>query len=276
MRHDYGDTVNPADLQALQEGDLADREEHLYDLINRARSGDDGTAAALRHMISHYSDFHPGLVSRALNQATVFGDASLEQPLLALLTDRDFQCEPWGAMGCADLGFTAAIPMLIPMLDDDRWIAREQAIIGLGMLGDASTVPILAPLLGDSDPYTREAAAAALGTIGGDAAYAALWAELEHRRFQRIGHIASALATFTPRVIPDLIGMATNGDADQRYWAAIALGSTGDDEVIPTLERIMADDEGVTVFDGWVRVAAKKGLRTLRRIQAAVAARTEE
>jgi hypothetical protein len=35
----------------------------------------------------------------------------------------------------------------------------------------------------------------------------------------------------------------------------------------------MADDRGVTVFDGEVRTAAKKALRTLRRIQAAIAER---
>ena len=35
----------------------------------------------------------------------------------------------------------------------------------------------------------------------------------------------------------------------------------------------MADDHGVTVFDGEVRTAAKKAMRTLRRIQAAIAER---
>jgi hypothetical protein len=42
---------------------------------------------------------------------------------------------------------------------------------------------------------------------------------------------------------------------------------------VPMLERMMAHDRGSTVFDGMVSVAAKKGLRTLRRIQAAIAAR---
>jgi hypothetical protein len=36
---------------------------------------------------------------------------------------------------------------------------------------------------------------------------------------------------------------------------------------------LMAYDKGVTVFDGWVGVAAKKALRTQRRIQAAIASR---
>jgi hypothetical protein len=62
-------------------------------------------------------------------------------------------------------------------------------------------------------------------------------------------------------------------DPDQRYWAAVALGSTGDERAVATLERMVAGDRGVTVFDGEVRVAAKKGLRTLRRIQTAIAVR---
>jgi hypothetical protein len=36
----------------------------------------------------------------------------------------------------------------------------------------------------------------------------------------------------------------------------------------------MAEDRGATVFDGQVSVAARKRLRTLRRIQAAVASRS--
>ena len=96
----------------------------------------------------------------------------------------------------------------------------------------------------------RQRAADALATIGGDAALAALWDEFEHRRFPRIGYIASALALFTPEIIPRLSRRPTSDDPDQRYWAAVALGSTGDERAVPTLERLMADDRGVTVFDG--------------------------
>jgi hypothetical protein len=44
---------------------------------------------------------------------------------------------------------------------------------------------------------------------------------------------------------------------------------------VPTLQRLIAEDHGATVFDGRVNVAAKKALRTLRRIQAAIAARAQ-
>jgi HEAT repeat protein len=146
-------------------------------------------------------------------------------------------------------------------------------VTALGQLGDASVVPALRPLLGDHADWLRQRTADALARIGGDAALEALWDEFEHRRFPRIGYLASTLALFTPEVVPRLLAAANGTDPDLRYWAAVALGSTGDDQVVPTLQRLMASDRGVTVFDGEVRAAAKKALRTLRRIQAAVAAR---
>ena len=267
--------MNPADLRSLQDGDLEAREESLYRLLDRAGShGDESAAEALRTLVRDYRDYHRSLYTRALNQAAVFGDATLEAPLLAALADTRYNCQAWAAMGCTALGFRAAVPGLLPLLDHPQWIAREQAIKGLGELGDESVVTALAPLLRDPADWMRQQAADALSKIGGDAALAALWDEFEHRRFPRIGYLASALALFTPDVIPQLCEAAASDDPDQRYWAAVALGSTGDDRVVPTLERLIAEDKGATVFDGQVSVAAKKGLRTLRRIQAAIASRT--
>jgi HEAT repeat protein len=266
--------MKPADQRCLQDGDLKTREESLYLLLDRARSaGDESAAEALRTLVRDYRNYHRSLYTRALNQAAVFGDATLEAPLLTALADTRYNCQAWAAMGCTALGFRAAVPDLLALLDHPQWIAREQAVIGLGRLGDESVVAELAPLLRDPAEWMRQHTAEALSKIGGDTAFAALWAELEHRRFQRIGYIASALAVFTPDVIPALCQAAESDDPDKRYWAAVALGSTGDDRAVPTLERLMATDQGATVFDGRVNVAAKKGLRTLRRIQAAIASR---
>ena len=268
--------MNPADLHSLQEGDLDTREGHLYLLLNRVREGGDESAAqALRALVRDYRRYHRSLYTRAMNQAAVFGDATLETPLLAALADTQYNCQAWAAMGCTALGFRAAVPDLLALLDHPQWIAREQAVIGLGKLGDESVVAALTPLLHDPAEWMRQRTAEALSKIGGETAFAALWAEFEHRRFQRIGYIASALARFTPDVIPALCEAAASDDPDKRYWASVALGSTGDDRAVATLERLMATDQGATVFDGRVSVAAKKGLRTLRRIQAAIAARTE-
>jgi HEAT repeat protein len=272
--------VNPADLQALRDGTLADREEHLYRLLDRARDvGDESAAEALRTLVRNYRDHHRSIYTRAMNQAEVFGDASLEQPLLAALGDTGYNCQAWAAMGCTALGFRSAVGHLYELLDDPQWMIQEQAMIGLGVLcepGDPVAVAALAPLLRDPREWTRQRAAEAIATIGGDPALGALWDAFEHRQFQRIGYIASAIARFGPAVVPRLCAAAGSDDPNQRYWAAIALGSTGEDAAVATLERLMAEDQGATVFDGRVSVAAKKGLRTVRRIQAAIAARTAD
>lgn len=267
--------MNPADLRSLRDGDLDSRTERLSRLLDRAGThGDESAADTLRALVRDYPAYHRTLFCRAMNRAAVFGDDSLEVPLRAALTDTRYNCQAWAAMGCTALGIRAAVPDLLPLLDHEQWMAREQAVIGLGELGDESVVPALVPLLHDPADWMRNRTAEALAVLGGDAALAALWAELEHRRYQRIGHVASALARFPPDVvIPRLTAMAGSDDPDQRYWAAVALGSTGDDRAVPTLERLQATDRGRTVFDGEVRAAAKKALRTLRRIQAAIAAR---
>lgn len=266
--------VHTDDRRPLQDGDLETREEYLNDLLDRCRETGDGEAAEeLRALVRDYPNHHRTLFTRAMNQAAVFGDATLEAPLLAALADTRYNCQAWAAMGCTALGFRAAVPLLQTLVDNPQWMVQEQAVIGLGELGDESVVPTLVPLLADPADWVRQRAAEALATIGGPAARAALLDQLEHRRFPRIGYIASALALFTPDIIPRLTEVAGTDDPNQRYWAAVALGSTGDDRAVATLERLAAHDRGVTVFDGEVAVAARKGLRTLRRIQSAIAAR---
>jgi hypothetical protein len=270
----YGRAVNPADLQGLRSGDLETREAHVHQLLDRAGThGDESAIAALQALVHDYRDFHRSLYSRALNHAAVFADPALQEPLLAALGDTGYNCQAWAAMGCAAMDVRAAVPQLVTLLDHPQWMVRAETVTALGRLGDASVVPALRPLLGDQADWLRQRTAEALARIGGEAALEALWHEFEHRRFPRIGYLASNLALFAPEVVPRLLAAADSADPDQRYWAAVALGSTGDERTVPTLERLLADDRGVTVFDGEVRTAAKKALRTLRRIQAAIAGR---
>jgi hypothetical protein len=268
--------VNPADLQGLRSGNLESREAHVHQLLDRARADRDESAiAALHVLVRDYREFHRSLYSRAMNQAAVFADAGLEEPLLAALADTRYNCQAWAAMGCAAMDIRAAVPQLVTLLDHEQWIVRGETVTALGRLGDASVVPALSPLLGDQADWLRQRTADTLAALGGPAALEALWYEFEHRRFPRIGYLASTLASFTPEVVPRLLAAADSPDPDQRYWAAVALGSTGDDRAVPTLERLLATDRGTTVFDGEVRAAAKKALRTLRRIKTAIANRQE-
>jgi hypothetical protein len=275
-RRPYDPRVN-ADLTSLRTGDLDSREEHLYRLLDRARDHADPSAtAALRALVSDYPAYHRSLYTRAMNQAEAFADPGLSGPLLEALADTRYNCQAWAAMGCAAMNVREAVPQLVALLDHPQWIVVDEATKALGTLGDASVVPALRPLLDDSAEWLRQRAAEALGNIGGTEAMDALWDAFEHRSFPRIGYIASALALFTPDIIPRLVDAASDPDPNLRYWAAVALGSTGDERVVATLERMLAEDRGATVFDGEVRAAAKKALRTVRRIQAAIAARSTE
>jgi HEAT repeat protein len=269
--------VNPADLQGLRSGDLETREAHVHHLLDRARAdGDESAIAALHVLVRDYREFHRSLYSRAMNQAAVFADAGLEEPLLAALADTRYNCQAWAAMGCAAMDIRAAVPQLVTLLDHAQWIVRGETVTALTRLGDASVVPALRPLLGDEADWLRQRTADALAHIGGEAALEALWHEFEERRFPRIGYLASTLALFAPEVVPRLLTATESPDPNQRYWAAVALGSTGDDRAVPALERLMAGDRGMTVFDGEVRAAAKKALRTHRRIKAAIAEREND
>ncbi|MEU7825532.1 HEAT repeat domain-containing protein [Catellatospora sp. NPDC049133] len=266
--------MNP-DQRALMDGDLDQREEHLSRLLNRVKEGgDDSALEALRALVGDYPHYHRSLYCRALNHAAVFVDDSLAEPLLAALADTRYNCQAWAAMGCSELRMRAAVPGLLALLERGDWMGQEHAVRALGRIGDESAVPALAEVLWSEPEWLRERAADALAAIGGDEALAALWDAFEHRGYTRIGYLASALSKFAPDVLPRLLAAAEDDDPDLRYWAAVALGSTGDESVVPTLERLMAQDKGQTVFDGWVSVAAKKALRTQRRIQAAVAARS--
>jgi HEAT repeat protein len=267
--------VDLEDVRSLKEGDLESREENVGLLLQRAERDDASAVAALRTVVRDYREFHRSIYCRVLNRVEVFGDADLEAPLLTALADTGYNCQAWAATGCTDLGIRAAVPALVDLVNHPQWIVRERAIVGLGVLGDETAVGALAPLLHDPAEWVRHRTADALAAIGGDAALAALWAEFAHRRYERIGYIASALAQFAPGVVPRLIDAAASADPDQRYWAATALGSTGDERAVASLTRLVAEDRGTTVFDGRVSVSAKKGLRTLRRIQAAIAARAE-
>jgi hypothetical protein len=266
------------EADGLHTGDLETREAFLYQLLDRAQDfGDPAAVAQLHALVRDYPDYHRSLYTRAMNRADAFAPhtapGALREPLLAALDDTRYNCQAWAAMGCAAMEVREAVPRLIELLDHPQWMVVDEAIKALGHLGDAAVVPALAPLLADDVDWVRLRAAEALADIGGEEALDELWYEFEHRRFARIGHIASALASFTPQVIPRLVEAASDPDPNRRYWAAVALGSTGDEQVAPTLTRLEAEDRGATVFDGEVRVAAKKALRTLRRIQAAIAAR---
>ncbi len=191
--------------------------------------------------MADYRQADPEIYARALNRIEWFGNASLAGALLAALADGDYGCQAWTAAACGTLGVVAAEPLLVALLRHPDGLVQESVC--------------------------EAAAAKALARIGDDQAQDALWAALQARQFDRVGYLASALASLGPQVAERLLAMIEDPDPYLRYWAARALGATGDERVRAALQRLAAHDHERTRFGGQVSTAAKKALRTLDRLQ---------
>ena len=256
------------DVGGLLIGDLGAREEALRLVLDGAAAGDPSAVRALRWIVTNYEQIHPTIYSRALSRAELFVDSSLATPLLSALGDEQYGCQAWAAMGCRAAGLRSAVPLLCRLLVADDWLVRVEAAAALGAVGDDNVVEDLAAALRHPVPSTGEAAASALAAVGTEAAVDALWAGFQRQASERIGYIASALARCGPAAAARLRSSARDDDPDRRYWAAVSLGALADEADMALLEQLTFDDT-VTTFGRLVRTAAKRALRTSRRVRAA-------
>ena len=109
-------------------------------------------------------------LARALGAA---GSAAVPV-LLRLLDSAEKQTRRWAANALGIARDPQAIAPLIRLLSDSRSDVRKEAALALGEFRDASAVDSLIRALGSRDPETRRAAATALGTAGGEEAVEAL------------------------------------------------------------------------------------------------------
>lgn len=255
-------------MEQLRSPDRAERLAALNALVDRAANGDDRAAQALREVVIGYRDHDPEISSRALNRVWVFGDDSMTESLSAMLADDAYGCQLWAAAATAELGIVSAEPLLIALLHHPQGLTREGACEALGRLRAAGAVEPLARVLQDDDAdFVRAAASEALADIGGEAAMEHLWSALRARRHQRVGYLAAALARFGPAVFDRLVQAAENPDPGMRFWAARALGSTGDPRALTVLTRMATEDHATTPWGGAVRTAARTALKTWHRAQ---------
>lgn len=240
----------------------------VHDLAGRAEQGDAAAQHALRDIVIHYRDVSQETYSRTLNRAYAFEDETLVEPLLAALADTTYGCQAWSAMVCGWFGIHAATPLLVPLLlDADRHV-RSTACEALGELGAHEATSALVPLLDDPIEDVRAAAAGALGKLGTNDAADALFEALHAGRHHVVGYLVGPLARCGPRTHERLVDASANDDARVRYWAARALGATGEKQFAPLLSRLQAEDHATTPTGARVSTGAKHGLKTMRRIQA--------
>lgn len=255
-------------LRELTDRDREVRLEALRALLAGAERGDAAAKQVLREIVTGYRGFDPEIYSRALNLLVLFGDESLAEALLAALADEEYGCQAWAATGCGILRLQTAAPLLIDLLRHPDALARQSACEALGEIRDPTAVTPLAQVLDDPAEHVRAAAAHALADIGDDEAVEHLWTALESpRRPVRAGYLSAALAHPAAKTFDRLIQATSHDDPEVRFWAARALGATGDERAEKLLTHLAAEDHATVRTGGHVSTAAKKALKTLRNIR---------
>ncbi|MBB2923232.1 HEAT repeat domain-containing protein [Cellulomonas cellasea] len=241
------------------------RVEAVQGLVTLAGYGDDEARELLREIVTDYRDFDVEIYSRALNRVEVFGDQRLAEPLLAALGDTDHGCQLHTAEACGRLGVRAAEPLLVALVEHPQVLVRESACYALGDLEATTAVCALARSLDDESEYVRAAAGEVLADLGGADAIEALWSAFRARRYRRPHYLAQALARCGPDIHDRLVEATAHDDPEIRFWAATALGATGEERFEPVLARLAADDHATTPTGAHVSTGAKKALRSSRR-----------
>jgi HEAT repeat protein len=153
---------------------------------------------------------------------------------LEALNDDSFEVRTAAAIALGKAGSPEAAPALRKAcVDDPHKDVRDSAVLALGLLGRPADILFLDERLADAKQPARNRsfAAFALGLVGGEDAAAALVAFANGR--------AGAPSTFAHEQ-PPLISSVF-----------VAMGMTGDERVLPTLRKAMADptwDDNVRAF----------------------------
>jgi HEAT repeat protein len=123
-------------------------------------------------------------------------------------TDRVAVCQAVGR-----LKLKSAIPSVLPLLKDERFIVRSNAVAALRDTDARDQVDAVLPLLRDAHSLVRSVAANTMGRLGARAA------------------------------IPDLVRLLRDESRDVRWWSVHALGDLKAVEALPEIERLRADPD---------------------------------
>lgn len=164
-----------------------------------------------------------------------------------------------------------SVPALLRLLEDERTStgARAQAAITLGQVGDGATAARLAAFLRrEADLVLRQVVVNAIGHLGNVEVAPALLRilrDIDEDPALR-GEAAEALGNLKARgkdVVAALLTSLDDPSPDVRFFSAFALGVVGTKAVIPQLEKVAAEDEGVADPWGSVAVEAKTAVEAI-------------
>lgn len=136
---------------------------------------------------------------------------------------------------------SAAVPVVVEYLADERWYVVRNAVTILGDIRDQETAVHLTPLLDHPDLRVRRETIRALTRIGGTGAVGILLKTLEGSdQDLRRQALLSLGAIKHPAAVPALINLVNRPDSGPRYAeitreAIKALGEIGSADAVPTL-----------------------------------------
>jgi ParB family chromosome partitioning protein len=161
-----------AEAQALLVKALADNEKEVRQLALGSLVGADARDAILQALKSPHADVRV----RAAKALAHHGDAASLPPLLALAGAPEPQekerHDDWAALvvealdGLADLGDTAALPVVLPLLNSQRDAIRRAAVTALMWVSRPHSLEALRQALQHADPQVKYQAAAGLAYLG--------------------------------------------------------------------------------------------------------------
>jgi HEAT repeat protein len=169
-----------------------------------------------------------------------------------------------------EIGDPATAPdVLMQALTTGSETARIAAADALGHLrATRSSATLARALRGDESRVVRERAADALGSFPGDEnATAALIASLDDldEATSVRGHAAESLAYLGDARAVYAVKKALDDPAPElRFWACFALGSLGDETVLPRLRELESSDPGSVEDLGSIKEEAAEAIRAIK------------
>ena len=249
-------------IAALQDEDWAIREEAalalttlkdaraVEPLVNSLRDGDHTVRqAAVQALMAIGSPAVPTL-GRCLNEGplsvqeeaakilAVIGDTRVAEPLVGALASSDWIVRMHAAKALGRLHHPAALPKLLPLLQDSVKAVREEATATLVSFGDQA-VPMLLQALADRAWLVRLHAVEALGRLRARDAVVPLVRILLHDRDAAVrADAAEALGEIgDPAAVDPLLAVLS--DRPVRLAAVVALGNIRDGRCLPALTAII-------------------------------------
>ncbi len=223
--------------------------------------------------------------NRAAGELRYKGDSSAVEPLLACLArnedDRDVIMGALGMIGderaidalakyCAYPGTAyiaasalsaidspRAVPPLVAGLRSPVAVIRSSSAAALGNRQERVAAPEIARLLFDNDAHVREVSVRALAEIGYRKAGRDLIPLLQDEAFTVVCETMRALSRLRVySAAPDLLRILANGDPEEQFWAALALGHLRERQAIVPLKALLSSSKD----DNWARHAAAEAL----------------